>query len=257
MGTEDFKGCKKLLQGSDSRTLQQRSKRLEELLEVPISTLFHSQRVSDYDEEASNSYINGSYRSVIFCCACSIDPILRHEYLKIPGNNLEDLKSGKKGNEEMTFGEVIVRCETVRVPKLIPFLEKAKLLNKMRNTVSVHPSFIDPPTVSPSDKSLRHELLIQYITRVLEVIEKIDPAKKKEIRDRELRMTLSDETDEVTYVLGKIIDKRDSSPYNLDVFWALVEESVLKFLAYEAMKIVKEIEEGLYGTELDRSTVGL
>ena len=112
-----------------SDTLERRAKRLQKLGQIQTDgRLFSSQREWDYAGEASDNYINGCYRSAIFCCACGIDQIFRYEYVKVPGNKHEDVESGP-------FGQVIGKCRKANVKSLIPFMERAELLRDIRNEV--------------------------------------------------------------------------------------------------------------------------
>lgn len=237
MNKKSLEECKKILAKGDSDTLERRAERLQEL--KPIQTdgrLFSSQREWGYAGEASDSYINGNYRSTIFCCACAIDHIFRYEYLKMPGNRYEDL-------ERYTFGQTIRKCENKGVTSLLPFMEKAELLNKMRNEVATHPLFIDLPVESDPERRLRNELLLKDIKKLLELVGRIDAELRKKIESTKL----ISEVEGKSYVFGKVINQQSEMPFNLDGFWGLIEQDILRFLASQAWGIMKEIAEGLYG----------
>ena len=75
----------KIIKDIDSRSFQKRVERLGELHQIKIERnvgVFGSQRVWEYGNEATHNYLNGSYRSTIFCCACIVDHIFSREVTK-------------------------------------------------------------------------------------------------------------------------------------------------------------------------------
>ena len=232
MSTDEFV---KRLQESDQRTLERRAQRLQELAQIQTDgRLFASQREWDYAGEASESYINGNYRSTVFCCACAVDQILRYEFLKVPGNKYEDI-------EKCTFGQMIGKCR--RVTSLLPFLKEAETLNKLRNDIAAHPIFIDLPTSSNADKEIRNQLVLKDINRLVDLVCLFN----EEIRDQIEATKLVSEVEGKTYNFGKVIHGLEEVPFNIDGFWGLLEQDVLRFLANKSWAILKEIAEGLYG----------
>ncbi len=237
MNTRSLEECKKILQKGDNDTLERRAERLKELRQIQTNgRLFSSQREWDYAGEASANYINGNYRSAIFCCACAVDQIFRYEYLKMPGNRYEDL-------ERCTFGQTIHKCKDKSIIPLLPFMEKAELLNKMRNEVATHPIFLDLPADSDPERRLRNELPLKDIKKLLDLVERIDPDLRNEIESTKL----VSEVEGKSYVFGEVINQQSEMPFNLDGFWGLIEKDILKFLAAQAWGIMKAIAEGLYG----------
>lgn len=228
----------KQLQESDRRTLERRAQRLTELEAIHTDArLFHSQREWDYAGEASDGYINGNYRSVIFCCACAVDQMFRYEYLKMPGSRPEDLK-------RCTFGQTIRKCRGKSVPALVQFIADAELMNRMRNEVSAHPLFVDFPVQADPERQVRDALLREDIQKLLSVVESVSPRAKDEIE----RTELTDHGGKA-YVLGDIVNQCSELPSSLDGFWGLIEADILRLLAREAWRILKTIAEGLYGIE--------
>ena len=237
MNTKSLEECKQILQKGDSDTLERRAERLWELRQIQTDgRLFSSQREWDYAGEASDSYINGNYRSAIFCCACAIDQIFRYEYVKVPRNKYEDVESGP-------FGRVIGKCKKASVRSLIPFMEQAELLRDKRNEVAAHPLFVDLPIETDPERQARNELLLKDIKKLLDLVGRIDAELRKKIESTEL----ISEVEGKSHVFGKVIDEEDETPFNLDGFWGLIERDILKFLASRAWGIMKEIAEGLYG----------
>lgn len=240
MNKRTLEECKEQLQKGDENTLERRAARLQELDVIQTDgRLFSSQKEWDYAGEASDSYINGNYRSAIFCCACAVDQIFRYEYLKLPENNYRDI-------QRCTFGKIIHRCKERRIPSLLPLLDKAELLNKMRNEISAHPLFIDLPADSDPERRTKDILSIEDIKKLLKLVESINPGLKTEIEATEL----VNHVENKSYVLGKVIKQSSEMPFNLDGFWGLIEKDILKYLSKQAWNILKFIAEGLYGLPL-------
>ncbi len=239
MNTRGLEECKRILSKGDISTLERRAKRLQELQTIQTDgQLFSSQREWDYAGEASDSYINGNYRSAIFCCACAIDQILRYEYVKAPSSRYEDI-------QRLTLGQVIGRCKKENVISLAPYLEKAELLKDIRNNVAAHPLFVDLPARSDPERRVRNELLRSDIERLLELVGKLDPSLRRDIESTKL----ISEAEGRSYVFGEVISRRSEMPTSFNGFWGLIEDEALKFLARQAWNIMKTISEGLYGTE--------
>ncbi len=233
----DLEKIKKELQEHDQKTLMERVERWQEL--PPIQTdgrLFSSQREWNYTGEASECYIVGNYRSAIFSCACAVEQILRYEYLKIPGHKHEDM-------DKYTFGGMIRKCSDGKVPSLDSHLKKAGILNRIRNVVAAHPIFIDLPLTSDADLGIRNILLIKDINKLTDLVDELDAGMKKTIED----IKLNNEVEGRVYNLGRIIRGEEKAPYDLNGFWSLIEQDVLKFLANQSWAILKDISEGLYG----------
>ncbi len=219
----------------DKRTLERRAQRLQEL--TPIQTdgrLFASQREWDYAGEASESYINGNYRSTIFCCACAVDQIFKYEYLKVTGHEYKDI-------ERCTFGQVIYRCSDVS--SLQPYIQQAKTLNNLRNNIAAHPVFIDLPTSTELERETRNQLILKDINTLVELVGIFDPELKNKIK----KTNLVSEVEGKTYNFGKIIQGQQEIPLNINGFWFLIEKDILQFLANRSWTILREIAEGLYG----------
>ena len=237
MNKRTLEQCKEQLQRSDKNTLERRAERLKELEVIHTDArLFSSQKEGDYAGEASDSYINGNYRSVIFCCACAVDQIFKYEYLKLPESRCQDIK-------RCTFGQIIRKCREKGTASLIPYIEKAELLNRMRNEVSAHPLFIDLPVDSHPERSMRNTLLLEDIKKLIKLVENIDPELKTEIEATKL----ISQVEERTFIFGEVIAQRSEMPFNLDGFWGLIENDILKYLANQAWHTMKIIAEGLYG----------
>lgn len=236
MDIRSLEECKKMLEKNDRNTLERRAARRQEL--TPIQTngrLSSPQREWDYTDEASASYISGNYRSAIFCCACTVDQIFRYEYMKLPESNYEEIKG-------LTFGRVIRECRRKNVESLLPFMKQAFLLNDIRNNVATHPLFVDIPIESDPERLLRDRLLIEDMTKLLELVESIDPDLRYEIESNKL----ISEAEGRTYTFGEVISQKSNMPFNMKGFWGLFEDKILRFLANQCWHIMKTISEGLY-----------
>lgn len=241
MSVRSLEECKRTLRQIDKDTLDRRAKRCHELEVTRTSAQeFYSRRECDYEREASCSYINGNYRSAILCCACSVDQVFRYEYLKVLGNKYEDLW---RASRQLTFGQVIQKCESRKVPRLTPFMEKAKLLKHIRNEVAVHPLFTDVPCISDTERQLRDELIRRDVTALLNLIGEIDKERKEDIEGTEL----INSAEGARYTLREAVGQESGLPTSsLLGFWAVIEKNVLRFLANHAWHIKRQILEGLY-----------
>lgn len=239
MSKKTLEECAKQLQKSDKDTLKRRAQRLKELEQIHTDgRLFYSQKEWDYADEASDSYINGNFRSVIFCCACAVDQIFRYEYLKTPKSRYKDL-------EKRTFGQTIHKCKDKNISRLAPFIAAAELLNRMRIDVSAHPLFVDFPLEADPERQVRNMLLREDIKKLLSLVESVNPKIKNKIEGTKL----IDQVGGKTYVLGDAVNQRSEMPSSLDGFWGLIERDILKLLAREAWRILKRVAEGLYGVK--------
>jgi hypothetical protein len=90
--------------------------------------------------------------------------------------------------------------------------------------------------------TLRDEVLIRDIKILLGLVGEISPDYKAEIES----MVCDDKRMDMKYSFGEVIRGQVHVPMSIDGFWALIEKDVLKFLAKNALNILKEISEGLY-----------
>ena len=240
MSTENLEECKVFLRKLDEDTLDERAKRRLEL--QPITTggqESQPQRESGYMAEAASAYINGNYRSAIFCCACAVDQVFRFEYLKVPGNKYEDLWQKR---HQLTFGQVIDKCKN-QVARLSPFIEKAQLLNRIRNEVAAHPLFIDVPCSSGTERELRDKLVRRDATVLLKLVGELDGDREKKIEDT----VLISNVEGWRCTFREAISEESGLPaVSLIGFWVLIQQDLLRFLANRAWHITREILEGLY-----------
>ena len=135
MKDRTFEDAIRTIRKLDERTEKERASRLQELgvmfwgsVERPTS-----HRMSDYSTEATMSYVNGSFRSCIFCCAAAVDQTFRHEIICASKNPEEKFNKLRR----KFFGQIIDLAKNTE--RLQPFLEDACWLNRLRNKLAVHP----------------------------------------------------------------------------------------------------------------------
>jgi hypothetical protein len=239
MSAENLEECEVFLRNLDEGTRDERAKRRLELQQITTGGQAQPQRKWDYMSEAASAYINGNYRSAIFCCACAIDHIFRFEYLKVLGGKYEDLW---QKHRQLPFGEVIAKCEN-RVPWLNPFIAKAQLLNCIRNEVAVHPLFIDIPPSSGAERELRDRLVRRDAAALLKLVGDLDGEQRKRIED----MELIDNVEGRWCTFREAMSEESELPAgSLIGFWTLIQQDLLRLLANRAWHIASEILEGLY-----------
>lgn len=260
MTDETLDKYKEILRGLDSTSLEERAKRFKELGTIITDSQKGppSFRMDPYQKEATNSYINGNFRSCIFSCACIVDQVFKHEYVKASENKkkaLEDI-------EGKTFGDAIGLVRKLskdgKLGHLKPFIDKAETLNNIRNKISVHPGYVDlPPS---SDWGLRIKLIKKDICILLKLLVKTNPQIKPEERKKMFEKTL----DGIKFNLGagdpqpQVVTLRELLDRNFEVEGGLmapdvtrevIEESFLSPLALRSYKFMKEIVEGIYGVQ--------
>lgn len=129
---------------------------------------------------------------------------------------------------------------------LSPFIENAKVINKIRNKVAVHPTYVDLVPSTDEDWKLRNSLIAGNICILVKLLMETDPTIKTP--DEKIRNFLS-ESKVGEFSLEEVLEKNfmigDAvvEPTELAINWG----DVLKPLALRSYKYMKEIAEGLYG----------
>jgi hypothetical protein len=202
----------------DERTLDDRASRLMELGVTHYSSIERStsQLMSDYSVEAAKNFVEGCFRSCIFCCAAAVDQTFRHEIIYASKNPEEKFDKLRR----KTFGQIIdLAKNTVR---LQPFQEDACWLNRLRNKLAVH---------SLSFWPLRGDYIkeIKVIKQGLkEIITVVDAEDREKIKQLLIRVSNLDTSDA------------------LDILMWRPDEDSLKSSALKAHNIMARIIEGLY-----------
>jgi len=216
----------------DERTLNERASRLKEL-GVMFWNAFErptSQRMSDYSTEATMSYVNGCYRSCIFCCSAAVDQIFRHEII-LESKNPEEEMVKLRGKP---FGIIIHFAENVE--RLQRFLGDARRLNKLRNNVAVHPICFWPFL---HDEKMNNEIILRDLNNIIAAAdtEEAEMIKQSFIIIDGKRVVLAD----------VLHDPR--MPEASDLLMWRIDNDVLKPLALKAFQTMAGIIEGLYPAE--------
>ncbi len=135
MQDRTFEDARRITRDLDERTLDERASRLMELGVTQYSSIERrvSQRMSDYSVEATKSFVEGCFRSCIFCCATAVDQTFRYEVIRESDTPTKERKKLKR----KPFGTTLKHAKNTE--RLQPFLEDACWLNRLRNTVAVHP----------------------------------------------------------------------------------------------------------------------
>ena len=232
MRERSFKDAIRTIVELDERTENERASRLLELGVMFWSSVERPtpQRMSDYSTEATMSYINGSFRSCIFCCSAAVDQIFRHEIILGSKNPDEEIVRvrGKPFGSIIHFAENIVRLK--------PFLEDARRLNRLRNKVAVHPLSLWP---FEDDDVKANEIMIQDLKNIISAA---DPEDAETIKRSFVIV------DGRKVVLADVLCD-PGAPGASDLLMWRIDNDILKPLALKAFKKMAEIIEGLYPAE--------
>jgi len=202
----------------DERTLDDRASRLMELGVTHYSSIERStsQLMSDYSVEAAKNFVEGCFRSCIFCCAAAVDQTFRHEIIYASKNPEEKFDKLRR----KTFGQIIdLAKNTVR---LQPFQEDACWLNRLRNKLAVHPLSFWPLR---GDYIKEIKVIKQGLKEIITVVDAEDREKIKQLLIRVSNLDTSDA---------------------LDILMWRPDEDSLKSSALKAHNIMARIIEGLY-----------
>ena len=234
MKERTFEDARRTIKDLDARTLDERASRLKELGVTELSAIERPmpQRMDDYWREAAKTFVEGCFRSCIFCCAAAVDQTFRHEIILDSKNPREEFEKLRR----KTFGPII--CRAKNIERLQSFLEDATWLNKLRNTVAVHPLCLWP---SSEDEILENEIVIQDLKKIISVVDAEDREKIKQlyiIREDGSKVVLAD----------VLCDPSTSGSSDL-LMWRL-DNDILKPLALKAYQRMAGILKGLYPSAL-------
>ena len=226
----------------DERTEKDRASRLQELGVVSWSSVERSTspRMDDYASEASINYVNGSFRSSIFCCSAAVDQIFRHEIIldsENPEKKLDKI-TGKPFGHVMPFAE--------KTERLHRFLDDARWLNKLRNNVAVHPLSFWPLQAYSDDEKRRKDEEMANIVIVKDLMNIITAADAEDAEKIRQQFIIREDGNRV--VLADVLAD-PTSPDAYDLLMWRIDNDVLKPLALKAHKKMAGIIEGLYPTE--------
>jgi hypothetical protein len=218
MKERTFEEARHIIKNLDKKTLDERSSRLKELGVTHYSSIERStsQLMSDYNVEAAKNFVEGCFRSCIFCCAAAVDQTFRHEIIhesKNPEEKFDKLKL-------KTFGQIISCAENI--VRLQRFLEDARWLSRLRNKLAVHP-LCSWPLRGEDMKEIK--VIKQSLKEIIAVVDAEDREKIKQLLIRVSNLDTSDALDILTW---------------------RPDEDTLKSSALKAHNIMAGIIEGLY-----------
>jgi hypothetical protein len=229
MKERTFEEARHIIKNLDEKTLDERSLRLKELGVIQYSSFERStsSRMSDYSVESGKSYVEGCFRSCIFCCAAAIDQAFRHEIIR-ESNTPKKERKNLKG----TFGPIIKQAKDTE--RLQPFLEDATWLNGLRNTVAVHPLCFWP---FPGEEIMEIKIIIEDLKKIITVAGAEYSEQIKQlfiIREDGSKVVLADVLCDPT------------KPEASDLLMWRLDNDILKPLALKAYQRMAGIIEGLY-----------
>lgn len=230
MKERTLEDAKQTLIKLDKRTFDERVMRLKELGIMWLSAVERpsSQRMDDYTQEATKSFIEGCFRSCIFCCAAAVAQTFRHEIIFESKNPKEEFKR----IERKTFGPII--DEAKKYERLRPFLEDAKWLNKLRNTIAAHPICFWP---FPEDEMMENEIIVKGLKNIIAIAD---------AEDREMiEQLFIIREDRSKVVLIDVLRDLNTPGASELLMWRL-DNDILKPLALKAHQRMVKILEGLY-----------
>lgn len=254
---------KKDLREIDEQRFEKRAERLKELRENSLSIMgSFPAKASIYLDEASNCYINGNYRACIFACSVSADQILRHEIFKLSKNQFNSLKK-LEGN---TLGFCIkyfydsIKQDSFNC-QLNYTIKKFEIINKIRNTLSVHPAYTDLGDNRFWENKVRDKLISEDVYRIYELYYNLlypshlagEKMKhflknyivnfgrlKKDEKDEHMEASMYDILKNNFNVKGNYFGSDANGIFT-------IEQELLQPLAFETYKILGQIIKELYG----------
>ena len=231
-----FEDAWRTIRDLDEKTLDERASRLKELGVIRLSAVYRilPQRMDDYDREAAKTFIEGCFRSCIFCCAAAVDITFRHEIILESENPREEYKKIRCE----PFYKIIKQAEDEE--RLQSFCKDAHRLRKLRNTVAAHPLCLWP---SSEDEMFENEIIIKDLKKIISVAD-------ADNREKIKQMDITREDGSKVVLVDVLCDP--STPGSSDLMWDLESRTrdILKTLALKAYQIMAGILEGLYPSAL-------
>jgi len=214
----------------DEKTIDDRAIRLKELGVTQYSSINRSisPRMSDYSVEATKSFVEGCFRSCIFCCAAAVDQTFRYELIHESDTPIKERKK-LKGKP---FGTTLKRAKNKQ--RLQPFLEDACWLNRLRNTVAVHPLCFWPFL---GEEKMENKIILEDLKKIIAVADAEDSEQIKQLfitREDGSKVVLAD----------VLLDPTIPGASDL-LMWRL-DNDILRPLALKAYQRMARIIEGLY-----------
>ncbi|HLD83366.1 MAG TPA: hypothetical protein VI979_00760 [archaeon] len=231
---------KKDLEKFDEHTREERAVRTYHLESFTLFGNKHNIPSMDILEEATNSYINGNYRSCIFACASVLERILTHEIII----NSEDKE---KTYWEITIGKfmlgkIIDKVEGRKTPKFLLLIKDARFIQNIRNTIAVHPLYIQYqlPTDTKDEIIWKNKMMSRDVKEAL-------PFLDENFRNQLLNTNLWIRDGETPG--GKLKDILDDCiNSDIRIYRDFLQGLILERLALKSYKAIKKIIEVLYGS---------
>ena len=235
MKERTFEDARCTIKDLDVKTLDERALRLKGLGVIWLSAIERRlpQRMSDYSEEATKNFIEGCFRSCIFCCAAAVDQTFRHEITLESKNPREEYKKLR----DKPFYQITKLAENK--VRLQPFCNDAHWLRKLRNKVAVHPHFLWP---SSGDEVFENEIIIQDLKRIISVA---DAENQEQIKQF---IIITKEDGKKVVIADVLCDQ--SMPGASDILMWIPYDDILKTLALKAYHRMAGILERLYPSTL-------
>lgn len=246
---KDFEEMQKQI---DERSRKDRLKRLTELGVIGIDTTNRtfqlSSRGSEFTEEAARSYMNGLFRSCIFCCSCAVEQEFKHILILTSEN--KDKEYRRLSSEKFPFGKIIEQAR--QNEKLKSFIKDAEWIKEVRNKIAVHPLYIQvlsyPLYIDwNKSKDLMEELMWKnntVKTDLKKLLSFLSEEERKELESQEIEYDLPEKHK------IKIVELLNEPEKGFYLNYFTMREILLQHLALESYKKMGKILEGLYSVNV-------
>lgn len=239
MRERSLEDARKTLEMLDKKRLDERASRLSELGTIETSVIERPQpgRMNSFMEEAGTAYVEGCFRSCIFCCANAVEQAFKHELI-FSSDDFEKKYWETVIDKEFTFGKIIKAVE--KVNRLRSYIEDASWLNKVRNTIAVHPLYIAPSRNGTKDEKIwKNKTMIRDIKEAMKLLSKDE---KEEI----MQLKIIDADENKPFSLKDILEDPTVPDIALVFLWYDASDLILKKLALHAHTKMANIIEGLW-----------
>lgn len=164
------------------KSLQSKIKNIELYMKGRRYFYLPTERINTCIDEAISSYINGNMNSCIFSCVSAIDMILRFEIIENSDNHKKAYKIVKENR--YSFGNIKDALAKKDNPKLMPLInainkktfekfekysDDLDWLNKARNYIAVHPSYLNER--NENDKELSSKMISDELFELFKIID--------------------------------------------------------------------------------------
>lgn len=255
---EKVEEAERTIKSRDKQYLKPRVQRLKEFGEVAgtvrlgqVNTVSYDTEktppihyLQSYIEEAADSYLEGNFRSCIFCCATAAEQVIKYELALSSVDFKAEIEEIE--NERWGLGKLIKRLkgrpsENERISHLKKISDSLlNWLNKARISIAVHPPYASVYDEDDTDeiKTWKNERMVYYIYGILNLLDAKD---REEILELNVGLPKG-----VSTTLRELLDD-PKSQHMPEVWDAFIRRDVFQqHLALEAFRKMKEIIEGVY-----------